>query len=77
MSNRDNPKQYRLRAQHCLDIAIGLQSPDKLALLEMAQAWLRLADQAERNRRNDVVYETPRRVKRSSHSAPKQGAEPD
>ncbi len=77
MPGRDDVKEYRLRAQHCLDIATGLHSPDKLTLLEMAQAWLRLADQAERNRKNDVVYETPRRSQGNQHGAPKQGAEPD
>jgi uncharacterized protein YecT (DUF1311 family) len=28
-------------------------------LLEMARAWLRLHDQAEKNARADVTYETP------------------
>ena len=60
MPGREDAKEYRARAQHCLDIAGDMDSSRKVILLEMAQAWLRLADQAERNQKNDVVYETPR-----------------
>lgn len=60
MLRRQGAKEYRIRAQHCLDIAKDFDSSQRVMLLKMAQAWLRLADQAERNRRNDVVYETPR-----------------
>jgi len=45
---------------------IATASPAKLTvavttnvLLVMARAWARLADQAERNSRQDLVYETP------------------
>jgi hypothetical protein len=31
----------------------------KNALLVMARAWVRLADQADKNSRQDLVYETP------------------
>jgi hypothetical protein len=31
----------------------------KNELLVMARAWVRLADQAEKNSRQDLVYETP------------------
>jgi hypothetical protein len=36
-------------------------SAHRLALMEMAQAWLHLAEQAERNGHTDLVYETPER----------------
>lgn len=52
-------REYRLRAQHCLDIAMDLDGVRKAVLLDMAQAWMRLAEQAKRNERADVVYETP------------------
>lgn len=52
-------REYRLRAQHCLDIAGDLEGVRKVVLLDMAQAWLRLAEQAKRNQGSDVVYETP------------------
>jgi len=60
MSGRENAKEYRLRAQHCLDIAMDMDDLSKrMVLLNMAQAWMLLADQAERNMKTDVVYETP------------------
>jgi hypothetical protein len=31
----------------------------KSALIDMAQAWMRLAEQAEKNSGLDIVYETP------------------
>jgi len=33
--------------------------PTKQSLLEMAAAWMRLAEQAEKNSASDLVYETP------------------
>jgi len=74
MSSRSDAKEYRLRAQHCLDIARDLDSGEKMTLLDMAQAWLRLADQAERNQRTDLVYETPSRAKSKPQMAPSKGA---
>jgi hypothetical protein len=41
---------------------VAEQLPDganKRLLIEMAAAWLRLAEQADRNRTVDLVYETP------------------
>ena len=60
MARRDFATEYRLRAQHCLDIATDMADlANRMILLDMAQAWLLLADQAERNRTTDLVYETP------------------
>jgi hypothetical protein len=67
MAGRDAGRPYRVRAQHCLDIAAGLDSSRSLVLLEMAQAWLRLAAQAERNQKNNIVYETPHRPPMKAH----------
>jgi hypothetical protein len=51
---------YRLYASHCVEIAQETANPDrKAALLVMAQAWLVLADQAEKNSDVVLVYETP------------------
>lgn len=51
---------YRLYAANCVEIAQETASPDrKAALLNMAQAWLMLADQAEKNSEVVLVYETP------------------
>ncbi|MFY9835884.1 MAG: hypothetical protein WAK55_05345 [Xanthobacteraceae bacterium] len=47
---------YRLNAAHCLEIARDL--PDrgrKIALLNMAQVWLALADEVERKASSEVL----------------------
>ena len=54
---QDAAREYRARAQHCVDIAAGLEGAQKVVLLEMARGWLKLADQARRNRKTDLVYE--------------------
>ena len=60
MSARQRAKDYRLRAQHCLNIAMDMDDLSKrMVLLDMAQAWMLLADQAARTRTTDIVYETP------------------
>ena len=58
--------EYRRNAIECLQLADGISAtPSRLLLIHMAQAWLRLADQAERNLTTDVVYEMP--VQRLAH----------
>ena len=58
----DDLEQYRRRAQYCLEVARTLTDRGrKLVALDMAQAWLKLAERAEKNRTVDIVYETPRR----------------
>ena len=57
MSNSD---EYRRNAANCL--REGDRTTDtraRLLLMEMAHAWHRLADQAERNGKADIVYEPP------------------
>jgi hypothetical protein len=54
--------EYRVRAQECLRIAQDVVNPQhKAALIAMADAWLRLHDQAARNSQADLSYETPPR----------------
>jgi hypothetical protein len=51
---------YRARATACLRLANETSNPDqRLALLEMAFAWMRWQEQAEKNAQADVIYETP------------------
>jgi hypothetical protein len=51
---------YRLYAANCIRIAQRTVEPSsKLALLDMAQAWELLAEQAEKNSETVIVYETP------------------
>jgi len=60
MSSADD---YRGNAARCLRVAeltSGVEA--RVTLLGMAQSWRRLAEQAERNSQNDIVYETPPRA---------------
>lgn len=51
---------YRLYAAECIEIAQNVQDEQRRAnLLAMGQAWLTLADQADKNRSTTLVYETP------------------
>jgi len=60
MPGPEDAKEYLARARHCLDIASAVEASRRLILFEMAQAWMRLAERAERNRKSDTVYEPPR-----------------
>ena len=51
---------YRSYALECLRFAREMSSPtSKATALDMAQHWLALADQAEKNDRTELVYEPP------------------
>jgi hypothetical protein len=53
---------YRLYAAHCVEMARHISDPEnKATLLVMAQAWLTLADQAQKYGETTLVYETPPR----------------
>lgn len=57
MSRSDD---YRHNAANCL--AVAEQTTDagaRAMLIIMARAWHALADQADRNSKSDLVYETP------------------
>lgn len=63
MSPRELAARYREFAAKCVTVAQRMETPaEKLALLDMAQAWLLLAEQALKNESLLVVYEaqTPR-----------------
>jgi hypothetical protein len=52
--------EYRRHAADCVKSAESAgDAATKAELMNMAAAWLRLADQAEKNSHNDMVYETP------------------
>jgi hypothetical protein len=52
--------RYREYAAKCLIVARKQENAnERLALVDMAQAWIALADQAEKNQAFPVVYETP------------------
>jgi len=53
-------ERYRRYALECLALANRPGAPlSNVALLDMARFWARLATQAEKNSRLDLVYETP------------------
>lgn len=55
-------EEYRRNALTCLRMSEQMTDPTARAqLLDMARAWHNLADQADRNSRTDLVYETPPR----------------
>jgi hypothetical protein len=55
------PKMYRSHAAECFRRAVkAADAGTKSSMRRMAIAWTDLAEQAERNQRNDVVYETPK-----------------
>jgi hypothetical protein len=52
--------EYRHNAANCLAVAGQTEDPTARAMLiAMARSWHRLADQADRNSKTDLVYETP------------------
>jgi hypothetical protein len=60
MASSEAAVLYRLYASRCVEIAQDTTNPDRrAALLAIAQAWLGLADQAEKNSDVVLVYETP------------------
>jgi hypothetical protein len=53
-------KEYRQNAAACLRIASLAADPElKAVQTDMAQAWTRLADLAEKNSHLDLIYEPP------------------
>jgi len=70
----DDAEEYRKRAQSCIEIFSSLmQEEHKLEVLGMAKAWLRLAEQAEKNRQTNVLYATPGAGLRESPDPPQSG----
>jgi hypothetical protein len=57
---RQSAEEYRRRATDLFQLAEATTDIGQKAwLLELAQAWLSLADQAEKNSAADLWYETP------------------
>ena len=51
---------YRVQAAKCIQLAQKASDGEsKLALLDMARAWIALADQNDKNSQTSLVYETP------------------
>jgi hypothetical protein len=53
-------EQYRVYALDCLGLAEASNTSEtKSTLLAMAQCWAKLADQAQKNAKTDMVYGPP------------------
>jgi hypothetical protein len=47
MTDEQTNLRYRRLAQHCVDMLANTSDPEtRVALLEMAQAWMRLAEES-------------------------------
>ena len=63
--------QYRRIAWDCLQMAEASHDPQsRLTLVQMAQTFADLAEQADKNSRLDLVYETPHRDRHLTGSPP-------
>jgi hypothetical protein len=64
------PKLYRSYAAECLRWTMKAADPaTRSAMRRVAIAWIDLAEQAERNQRNDTVYEAPGRERREKFTS--------
>jgi hypothetical protein len=60
MSRDGQAEVYRVQATQCIQLAQKTENPEvKLGLLDMARAWLDLANQNDKNSQTTLVYETP------------------
>ena len=60
MTGDERLERYRLNAEKCLALAQTFSDPQrKRTLIEMANTWLKLAEQHLKNREITSVYETP------------------
>jgi hypothetical protein len=58
MQGAESVERYRSYAATCIEISRNIQDPaGKLVILEMAQSWLKLAEQAAEWAETVVVYE--------------------
>ena len=60
MTRDERLERYRLSAEKCLTLAQTFNDhQSKRTLIEMANTWLKLAEQHLKNSETTLVYETP------------------
>ena len=65
MTHAEVAARYRDYAAQCLAVAKHQKNErDRLALVDMAQAWLMLADQAAKDKTPSAVHKTPEKAPR-------------
>jgi hypothetical protein len=57
-ASEDLGSRYREYAVACIEVARDLEPARKLTILEMARIWLKLAEQADKNRVAVPLYGT-------------------
>ena len=66
MTRDERLERYRLNAEKCLILALTFNDrQSKRTLIEMANTWLKLAEQHLKNSETTLVYETPTPLKTS------------
>jgi hypothetical protein len=71
-----SPQQYRRHAAECLEIAESIGDPQiKAGLIVMAQSWLDLALQAEKNLNTALVSPEPRQQVAQQQQQPQNESE--
>jgi hypothetical protein len=77
MSSSGSVELYRTYAAQCVELALKGPDPEtRLALLDIAQAWLALAEHADKNSHAPaLVYEAPEQQRRASQQ--QQQPQPD
>jgi len=68
------PEEYRRKAQECFDLArlISLER-DRTVMLDIAQSWLRLAEQQETQVPPPIVDQPQAAVQQQQQTQPKDG----
>jgi hypothetical protein len=70
-------EKYRRHAEQCFRTAERVTNSDtRLDLIELAQSWLLLAEQVEKNPAADSLYETPPSYNRSPMMQQQQRIQP-
>jgi hypothetical protein len=63
MPDEDVVQKYLTRARCCVEIATTMSDvQQRLILLDMAQVWMRLANQAGTNESTDLTPDTPKAI---------------
>jgi hypothetical protein len=63
MPDEDDVQRYLTRARCCVEIASTMRDvQQRLILLDMAQVWIRLANQSGTNVSTDLSRETPKAI---------------
>lgn len=69
--SRSIAEEFRRRARQCLHIARTSEGPERILLLDMAQTWLRLAEEQEASLPPSAVEPSQPVVQQQQQAQPK------